>query len=231
MAQVEAEVGQAPTMTGAQLAQSIVSNLTQHGTFSTAEEDQRIGRLALVDLSRGEGQHRIQPGLDPRRPAADRADHLQARAAVGGGQGLARGPGQCAAGPARRPPGAGLGVCQLWADGDRCQPRRRAGHRRHPHRLRQRRAAEFQAERERPGPGGNPRALRRRPGRAVGQGPAGRQAGRPRCCARAASARTTLATPCGCARATPASSTSRSDATRSRSGEPPGRRISTSSCS
>ncbi len=52
VAQVEAEVGQAPTMTGAQLAQSIVSNLTQHGTFSTAEEDQRIGRLALAELSR-----------------------------------------------------------------------------------------------------------------------------------------------------------------------------------
>jgi zinc protease len=52
VAQVEAEVGQAPTMTGAQLGQSIVANLTQHGTFSTAEEDQRIGRLALIDLSR-----------------------------------------------------------------------------------------------------------------------------------------------------------------------------------
>jgi zinc protease len=52
VAQVEAEVGQAPTMTGSQLAQSIVSNLTQHGTFSTAEEDQRIGRLALATLSR-----------------------------------------------------------------------------------------------------------------------------------------------------------------------------------
>ena len=52
VAQVEAEVGQAPTMTGSQLAQSIVSNLTQHGTFSTAEEDQRIGRLALSVLSR-----------------------------------------------------------------------------------------------------------------------------------------------------------------------------------
>ncbi|MGH6955849.1 MAG: insulinase family protein, partial [Caulobacteraceae bacterium] len=52
VAQVEAEVGQAPTMTGAQLAQSIVGNLTQHGTFSTAEEDQRIGRLALADLTR-----------------------------------------------------------------------------------------------------------------------------------------------------------------------------------
>ena len=52
IAQVEAEVGQAPTMTGAQLAQSIVSNLTQNGTFSTAEEDQRIGRLALKDLTR-----------------------------------------------------------------------------------------------------------------------------------------------------------------------------------
>ncbi|HEY1753420.1 MAG TPA: insulinase family protein [Caulobacteraceae bacterium] len=51
-AQVEAEVGQAPTMTGAQLAQSIVSNLTNNGTFSTAEEDQRIGRLALAGLSR-----------------------------------------------------------------------------------------------------------------------------------------------------------------------------------
>jgi zinc protease len=52
VAQVEAEVGQAPTMTGAQLAQSIVSNLTEHGTFSTAEEDQRIGRLALQTLTR-----------------------------------------------------------------------------------------------------------------------------------------------------------------------------------
>jgi zinc protease len=52
VAQVEAEVGQAPTMTGAQLAQSIVSNLTQNGTFSTAEEDQRIGRLALKGLTR-----------------------------------------------------------------------------------------------------------------------------------------------------------------------------------
>jgi len=51
-ASVEAEVGQAPTMTGAQLAQSIVSNLTESGTFSTAEEDQRIGRLALAQLSR-----------------------------------------------------------------------------------------------------------------------------------------------------------------------------------
>jgi zinc protease len=51
-AEVEAEVGGAPTMTGAQLAQSIVSNLTQSGTFSTAEEDQRIGRLALAGLSR-----------------------------------------------------------------------------------------------------------------------------------------------------------------------------------
>jgi zinc protease len=51
-AQVETEVGQAPTMTGSQLAQSIVSNLTQHGTFSTAEEDQRIGRLALKVLTR-----------------------------------------------------------------------------------------------------------------------------------------------------------------------------------
>jgi zinc protease len=51
-AQVEAEVGQAPTMTGSQLAQSIVSNLTNHGTFSTAEEDQRIGRLALAGLTR-----------------------------------------------------------------------------------------------------------------------------------------------------------------------------------
>ena len=52
MAQVEAEVGQAPTMTGAQLAESIVSNLTQSGTFSTAEEDQRVGRLALTNLTR-----------------------------------------------------------------------------------------------------------------------------------------------------------------------------------
>ena len=52
VAQVEAEVGEAPTMTGAQLAQSIVANLTQSGTFSTAEEDQRIGRLALADLTR-----------------------------------------------------------------------------------------------------------------------------------------------------------------------------------
>jgi zinc protease len=52
IAQVEAEVGQAPTMTGSQLAQSIVSNLTQHGTFSTAEEDQRIGRLALTVLTK-----------------------------------------------------------------------------------------------------------------------------------------------------------------------------------
>lgn len=52
VAQVEAEVGEAPTMTGAQLAQSIVSNLTQNGTFSTAEEDQRIGRLALAALTR-----------------------------------------------------------------------------------------------------------------------------------------------------------------------------------
>ncbi|HZZ88429.1 MAG TPA: insulinase family protein, partial [Caulobacteraceae bacterium] len=52
VAQVEAEVGQAPTMTGGQLAQSIVSNLTQSGTFSTAEEDQRIGRLALEVLTR-----------------------------------------------------------------------------------------------------------------------------------------------------------------------------------
>jgi zinc protease len=51
VAQVEAEVGQAPTMTAAQLAQSIVSNLTEGGTFSTAEEDQRIGRLALADLT------------------------------------------------------------------------------------------------------------------------------------------------------------------------------------
>ena len=51
-AQVEAEVGQAPTMTGSQLAQSIVSNLQNNGTFSTAEEDQRIGRLALTQLSR-----------------------------------------------------------------------------------------------------------------------------------------------------------------------------------
>jgi zinc protease len=51
VAQVEAEVGQAPTMTGAQLAQSIVSNLTEGGTFSTAEEDQRIGRLALAGLT------------------------------------------------------------------------------------------------------------------------------------------------------------------------------------
>jgi zinc protease len=51
-AQVEAEVGQAPTMTGAQLARSIVSNLTLGGTFSTAEEDQRIGRLALQVLTR-----------------------------------------------------------------------------------------------------------------------------------------------------------------------------------
>jgi zinc protease len=52
VAQVEAEVGEAPTMTGAQLAQSIVSNLTLGGTFSTAEEDQRIGRLALAGLTR-----------------------------------------------------------------------------------------------------------------------------------------------------------------------------------
>ena len=52
VAQVEAEVGQAPTMTGSQLAQSIVANLTQGGTFSTAEEDQRIGRLALAALSK-----------------------------------------------------------------------------------------------------------------------------------------------------------------------------------
>jgi zinc protease len=52
VAQVEAEVGEAPTMTGAQLAQSIVSNLTESGTFSTAEEDQRIGRLALANLTR-----------------------------------------------------------------------------------------------------------------------------------------------------------------------------------
>ena len=51
-AQVETEVGQAPTMTGSQLAQSIVSNLTENGTFSTAEEDQRIGRLALKVLTR-----------------------------------------------------------------------------------------------------------------------------------------------------------------------------------
>jgi zinc protease len=53
-AQVEAEVGQAPTMTGAQLATSIVSNLTTGGTFSTAEEDQRIGRLALAGLTRAD---------------------------------------------------------------------------------------------------------------------------------------------------------------------------------
>ncbi len=52
VAEVEAEVGQAPTMTGAQLAQSIVSNLTNDGTFSTADEDQRIGRLALAGLTR-----------------------------------------------------------------------------------------------------------------------------------------------------------------------------------
>ncbi|HTX50522.1 MAG TPA: insulinase family protein [Caulobacteraceae bacterium] len=52
VAQVEAEVGEAPTMTGAQLAQSIVANLTEGGTFSTAEEDQRIGRLALAKLTR-----------------------------------------------------------------------------------------------------------------------------------------------------------------------------------
>ncbi|MBV9994738.1 MAG: insulinase family protein [Caulobacteraceae bacterium] len=51
-AAVEAEVGGAPTMTAAQLAQSIVSNLTLGGTFSTAEEDQRIGRLALAGMSR-----------------------------------------------------------------------------------------------------------------------------------------------------------------------------------
>ena len=51
-AQVEAEVGQAPTMTGAELARSIVSNLELGGTFSTAEEDQRIGRLALAVLTR-----------------------------------------------------------------------------------------------------------------------------------------------------------------------------------
>ncbi|MFI4935272.1 MAG: M16 family metallopeptidase [Caulobacterales bacterium] len=51
-AQVESEVGEAPTMTGAQLAQSIVSNLTLGGTFSTAPEDQRIGRLALIDFTR-----------------------------------------------------------------------------------------------------------------------------------------------------------------------------------
>ena len=51
-AQVEAEVGQAPTMTGMELAESIVSNLTSSGTFSTAEEDQRIGRLALKGLTR-----------------------------------------------------------------------------------------------------------------------------------------------------------------------------------
>ena len=37
----DAKVGQAPTMTGSQLAQSIVSNLQNDGTFSTAEEDQR----------------------------------------------------------------------------------------------------------------------------------------------------------------------------------------------
>jgi zinc protease len=52
VAEVETEVGQAPTMTGAQLAESIVSNLTENGTFSTAEEDQRIGRLALAGLTR-----------------------------------------------------------------------------------------------------------------------------------------------------------------------------------
>ena len=52
VAEVETEVGQAPTMTGAQLAESIVSNHTEHGTFSTAEEDQRIGRLALAGLTR-----------------------------------------------------------------------------------------------------------------------------------------------------------------------------------
>ena len=52
VAEVEAEVGQAPTMTGAQLAESIVSNHVEHGTFSTAEEDQRIGRLALAGLTR-----------------------------------------------------------------------------------------------------------------------------------------------------------------------------------
>jgi zinc protease len=51
-AEVEAEVGGAPTMTGSQLAQSIVANLTTNGTFSTAEEDQRIGRLALAGFSR-----------------------------------------------------------------------------------------------------------------------------------------------------------------------------------
>jgi zinc protease len=51
-AEVETEVGQAPTMTASQLAQSIVSNLTLGGTFSTAEEDQRIGRLALAGFSR-----------------------------------------------------------------------------------------------------------------------------------------------------------------------------------
>ncbi|MFI4974573.1 MAG: M16 family metallopeptidase [Caulobacterales bacterium] len=53
-ASVEAEVGEAPTMTGAELAKSIVSNLTQNGTFSTAEEDQRIGRLALARLTRAQ---------------------------------------------------------------------------------------------------------------------------------------------------------------------------------
>jgi zinc protease len=52
VAEVETEVGQAPTMTGAQLAESIVSNHVENGTFSTAEEDQRIGRLALAGLTR-----------------------------------------------------------------------------------------------------------------------------------------------------------------------------------
>jgi zinc protease len=51
-AQVDSEVGEAPTMTGAQLARSIVSNLTLGGTFSTAPEDQRIGRLTLADFSK-----------------------------------------------------------------------------------------------------------------------------------------------------------------------------------
>ena len=51
-AQVDSEVGEAPTMTGAQLARSIVSNLTLGGTFSTAPEDQRIGRLTLAGFSK-----------------------------------------------------------------------------------------------------------------------------------------------------------------------------------
>ena len=178
-AQVEAEVGQAPTMTGSQLAESIVSNLTQNGTFSTAEEDQRIGRLALKVLTRDKVNAEFarvwtragQPEIVLIEPTAQPDAAVLAAWRHGRGRPAAR--------RARRPCRPHLGLHQLRPARPGDEPRRRCPtSTRRSIAVRQRRAAELQGEPERPGPGGNPHPLRRRPGGARSEGPAGRPARR-----------------------------------------------------